>query len=142
MHPLGERDQTIRTALLEARFLWGDRALFDELTKRFAQKFVAGNGRDFVEAKLAERDQRHHRMGNSRYVAGAQHQGGQGRPARPPYRCSGSPNISITCDEPDELVDRGRADARGGAAISSAPTLPLHGALPPALSHRPRRRSG
>ena len=26
-----ERDQTIRTALLEARYVWGDRALFDEL---------------------------------------------------------------------------------------------------------------
>ncbi|WP_422032704.1 [protein-PII] uridylyltransferase [Reyranella sp.] len=63
-----ERDQTIRTALLEARYLWGDRALFDELQKGFAQKFYTGDGRDFVDAKLAERDQRHHRMGDSRYV--------------------------------------------------------------------------
>ena len=29
----GERDQTIRTALLEARYVWGDRELFDELTR-------------------------------------------------------------------------------------------------------------
>ena len=29
-----ERDQTGRTALLEARYLWGDRALCDELMKR------------------------------------------------------------------------------------------------------------
>ncbi|MGQ3298599.1 [protein-PII] uridylyltransferase [Reyranella sp.] len=63
-----ERDQTIRTALLEARYLWGDRALFDELQRGFAQKFYVGDGRDFVDAKLAERDQRHHRMGDSRYV--------------------------------------------------------------------------
>ena len=63
-----ERDQTIRTALLEMRYLWGDRALFDELQKGFAQKFHTGDGRDFVEAKLAERDQRHQRMGDSRYV--------------------------------------------------------------------------
>ncbi|MFO1079868.1 MAG: [protein-PII] uridylyltransferase [Reyranellaceae bacterium] len=63
-----ERDQTIRTALLEARYLWGDRALFDELIRDFAQKFLTGDGRDFVEAKLAERDQRHQRMGDSRYV--------------------------------------------------------------------------
>lgn len=63
-----ERDQTIRTALLEARYLWGDRELFDELTRGFAQKFYTGDGHDFVEAKLAERDQRHHRMGDSRYV--------------------------------------------------------------------------
>src|SRR6267378_4109602 len=63
-----ERDQTIRTALLEARYIWGDRALFDELVKGFTQKFLTGDGRDFVEAKLAERDQRHQRMGDSRYV--------------------------------------------------------------------------
>ncbi|TAJ29568.1 MAG: [protein-PII] uridylyltransferase [Reyranella sp.] len=63
-----ERDQTIRTALLEARYIWGDRALFDELQKGFAQKFYTGDGRDFVEAKLTERDQRHQRMGDSRYV--------------------------------------------------------------------------
>jgi len=63
-----ERDFTIRTALLEARYLWGDRELFDELLRGFAQKFYVGDGRDFVEAKLAERDQRHQRMGDSRYV--------------------------------------------------------------------------
>ena len=63
-----ERDQTIRTALLEARYVWGDRALFDELQRDFAQKFYTGDGRDFVDAKLAERDQRHQRMGDSRYV--------------------------------------------------------------------------
>jgi [protein-PII] uridylyltransferase len=63
-----DRDQTIRTALLEARYVWGDRELFDELTKGFTQKFLTGDGRDFVEAKLAERDQRHQRMGDSRYV--------------------------------------------------------------------------
>jgi [protein-PII] uridylyltransferase len=63
-----ERDQTIRTALLEARYVWGDRALFDELLRGFSQKFLTGDGRDFVEAKLAERDDRHQRMGDSRYV--------------------------------------------------------------------------
>src|SRR6185503_3883940 len=63
-----DRDQTIRTALLESRYIWGDRELFDELTRSFAQKFLTGEGRDFVEAKLAERDQRHQRMGDSRYV--------------------------------------------------------------------------
>ena len=63
-----ERDHTVRTALLEARYLWGDRALCDELRKSFAQRFGNGDGRDFVEAKLNERDQRHLRMGDSRYV--------------------------------------------------------------------------
>src|SRR5580704_8929145 len=32
---LSKQDVTIRTALLEARYLWGDRALYDELRKKF-----------------------------------------------------------------------------------------------------------
>jgi len=63
-----ERDHTVRTATLETRWLWGERALHDELKQAFAQKFLVGEGRDFVEAKLAERDARHQRMGDSRYV--------------------------------------------------------------------------
>lgn len=65
---LGREDITIRTSLLESRRLWGDEALFDELRTRFADEIVAGTGPDFVEAKLAERDERHRRMGDSRYV--------------------------------------------------------------------------
>src|SRR5476651_1224997 len=63
-----DRDHTIRTALLEARYIWGDRELCDELLKSYAARFGGGEGRDFVEAKLTERDQRHTRMGDSRYV--------------------------------------------------------------------------
>src|SRR5436309_11464501 len=37
-----ERDHTIRTALLEARYVGGDRALFDELQRGFVQKFITG----------------------------------------------------------------------------------------------------
>jgi [protein-PII] uridylyltransferase len=65
---LARTDLTIRTALLEARYLWGEQALYLELKERFAEQVVAGTGPDFVEAKLAERDQRHQRMGDSRYV--------------------------------------------------------------------------
>lgn len=61
-------DQTICTAILEARYVWGERALFDELRARFRDQVAAGPERGFVEAKLAERDRRHRRMGDSRYV--------------------------------------------------------------------------
>jgi [protein-PII] uridylyltransferase len=61
-------DMTIRTGLLEARYLSGDGALFPELRRRFAKEVVAGTGVAFVEAKLAERDERHRRLGNSRYA--------------------------------------------------------------------------
>jgi len=61
-------DITIRTAILEARFLLGDRALFDELIKRFDEEVVRGTATEFVTAKLAEREERHRRSGQSRYL--------------------------------------------------------------------------
>ena len=65
---LAKQDLTIRTALLEARYLWGDRALYDESSQAFWKEVVAGTGRQFVARKLAERDARHEKMGDSRYV--------------------------------------------------------------------------
>ena len=60
-------DLTIRTALLEARYLWGDQRLHADLKQRFESAIVKGAAADFVEAKLAERDDRHNRLGDSRY---------------------------------------------------------------------------
>src|SRR5438270_5178572 len=65
---LAKQDITIRTSLLEARFLWGDRPLFDELRQRFWNEIATGSGQEFVAAKLAERDTRHARHGQSRYL--------------------------------------------------------------------------
>ncbi len=61
-------DMTIRTALLEARFLEGERRLFNELLARYQKEVVAGSEAEFVTAKLAERDARIARAGASRYV--------------------------------------------------------------------------
>ena len=65
---LSRSDMTIRTALLEARHLWGDKALCDELKVRFDEEVVKGTGPEFIAAKLAERDERHKRQGMSRYL--------------------------------------------------------------------------
>jgi len=61
-------DVTIRTSLLESRFLWGDEALYAELRGRFFTDIAAGPPLAFVEAKLQESDDRHRRLGDSRYV--------------------------------------------------------------------------
>jgi [protein-PII] uridylyltransferase len=65
---LARADLTIRTALLEGRFVWGDRPLYDEATRRFADDVVKGTEKQFVSEKLEERNARHRRMGDSRYV--------------------------------------------------------------------------
>jgi len=61
-------DMTARTALLEARFLVGERKLYDDLLARFDKEIVQGTAPDFVAAKLAEREERHRRVGQSRYL--------------------------------------------------------------------------
>src|SRR3954467_7090859 len=61
-------DMTIRTALLEARYLLGDKALFDEFTTQFEKSVVKGSAAQFVAAKLAEREERLRRAGQSRYL--------------------------------------------------------------------------
>ena len=61
-------DITVRTALLEARYIWGDTALYDEAAARFKAEIQNGSARDFIAQKLVERDERHRKMGDSRYV--------------------------------------------------------------------------
>jgi [protein-PII] uridylyltransferase len=65
---LAKKDMTIRTAFLEGRLLWGREAIFEEAWRRFRSKIVSGSAAEYVAAKLAERDERHVKMGDSRYV--------------------------------------------------------------------------
>jgi [protein-PII] uridylyltransferase len=118
-------DMTIRTSVLEARFLLGDRKLFDDLMARFDHDVVRGTAREFVAAKLAEREERHRRAGQSRYLV--------------------EPNIKDGSQirlpgEGTRGADRARR--LRPARISALPPLrrfSLGGALPHAFRHRPRR---
>ena len=65
---MAQEDLTIRTALLESRFVWGDRAVYEEASLRFWNEVVGKTAPEFVKLKMAERDARHKKMGDSRYV--------------------------------------------------------------------------
>jgi [protein-PII] uridylyltransferase len=65
---LGKEDITIRTALLEHRFVAGHAPLAAELGERLWLDLFRTTGRDFIDAKLAERAERHRRQGGQRYV--------------------------------------------------------------------------
>ena len=65
---LGREDITIRTALLEHRYITGDVALAAELDDKLWSDLFRNTGREFIEAKLAERKERHRRQGGQRYV--------------------------------------------------------------------------
>ncbi|UWQ22983.1 [protein-PII] uridylyltransferase [Jannaschia sp. W003] len=65
---LGASDMTIRTALLEMRPVCGDAALAEELRARLRTELFARTVPEFIEAKLAERAERHAKQGGARYV--------------------------------------------------------------------------
>ena len=64
---LSAEDFTIRTALLEQRFIDGDKLLANDLKKKLYNDIFSHTSRDFIEAKLDEREKRHIRHGQ-RYM--------------------------------------------------------------------------
>ncbi len=64
---LGADDFTIRTAMLEQRYLVGDQTLAQELEEYLKSELFKGTEREFIEAKLKERDERHLKQGE-RYM--------------------------------------------------------------------------
>ena len=60
---LGREDFTIRTAMLEHRLLAGDEDLATELGEQLQANLFAGTEREFIAAKLEEREIRHKKQG-------------------------------------------------------------------------------
>ncbi len=65
---LARSDITIRTSLLEHRYVWGDVGLAQTLNDRLWTELFAVTGPDYVGLKLAERTERHARQGATRYL--------------------------------------------------------------------------
>jgi [protein-PII] uridylyltransferase len=104
-------DMTIRTAVLEARYLLGDRALFDELVVRFNKDVAQGTAPAFVAAKLAEREERHRRVGQSRYLVEPNVKDGKGG-LRDLHTLFWIAKYVYRVHAPAELIERGVFDQR------------------------------
>src|ERR1700719_1292865 len=102
-------DMTIRTTILEARLLFGDTKLYDELTARFDKEVVQGSAAEFVAAKLAEREERHRRVGQSRYLVEPNVKDGKGG-LRDLHTLFWIAKYVYRVREPEELIDRGVFD--------------------------------
>ena len=103
---LSKGDITIRTALLESRWIWGEQDLYQEMKRRFQKEIVARSGPEFVEAKLAERDERHQRMGDSRYLVEPNVKDGKGG-LRDLHTLFWIAKYLYQTDSVADLVDRG-----------------------------------
>ena len=75
---LAQSDSTILTAILEARYICGEESLFNTLTRRFRKEIAATGARAFIASKLAERDLRHKKSGESRYLVEPDVKNGKG----------------------------------------------------------------
>jgi [protein-PII] uridylyltransferase len=65
---LSKSDFTIRTSILEARYIHGDIQLFKNLNEKFNKNIIAKTADEFIEMKLDERNKRHTTYGSSRYL--------------------------------------------------------------------------
>ena len=65
---IAARDLATCTAMLDARFIVGDKELFADWQAQFREHLAGMNSADFIDAKLNERDERHRRFGVSRYL--------------------------------------------------------------------------
>jgi [protein-PII] uridylyltransferase len=102
-------DMTVRTALLETRYLLGDPKLYTELTTRFDKDIVQGTAPEFVAAKLAEREERHRRAGQSRYLVEPNVKDGKGG-LRDLHTLFWIAKYVYRVHEPEQLIERGVFD--------------------------------
>ncbi len=107
---LAQADMSIRTALLEARYVAGETETFRVMKERYWDE-VATSVSDFVEAKLAERDRRHAQAGNSRYRVEPNIKDGKGG-MRDLHTLFWIAKYVFRVDQPSDLVDAGLLSAQ------------------------------
>jgi [protein-PII] uridylyltransferase len=103
---LARTDNTIMTSILEARFLCGSHALFDDLYAQFRKSVIPNSARKFVSEKLAERDQRHVKSGESRYAVEPDIKDGKGG-LRDLHTLFWIAKFLFDANSPEELADKG-----------------------------------
>jgi [protein-PII] uridylyltransferase len=113
---LAKTDNTILTAILEARFICGNAKLFGDLQQSFRNEVVTrGGARAFVAQKLAERDLRHRKVGESRYVVEPDVKDGKGG-LRDLHTLFWIAKFLFATNSPDELAEKG-AFSHGDLAV-------------------------
>jgi [protein-PII] uridylyltransferase len=75
---LAARDLKVKTALLDARYLCGDEALYADFDRQMVEEVWGHNPTHFFKEKLAESSERHARTGDSVYLLQPQLKEGQG----------------------------------------------------------------
>ena len=102
---------------------------------------MQGTAAEFVTAKLAEREERHRRAGQSRYLVEPNVKDGKGG-LRDLHTLFWIAKYVYRVQDLDELVERDVFDRAGAAAVPALRGFPLVGPLQHAFPDRTRARSG
>jgi [protein-PII] uridylyltransferase len=103
---LATNDITIRTNLLDARCVAGNKQLCETFHKRFNTEIMQNKISEFIEAKLSERDSRHVRFGDSRYMLEPNVKEGKGG-LRDAHTLWWLARAAYSLESNSELVERG-----------------------------------
>jgi [protein-PII] uridylyltransferase len=103
---LSKTDNTIMTSILEARFICGSAMQFEELTSSFRRNILQTSAKKFVSEKLAERDNRHAKFGESRYAVEPDIKDGKGG-LRDLHTLFWIAKFLFEANTPEELAEKG-----------------------------------
>ncbi len=103
---LAKTDNTILTSILEARLICGNKALSDQMQQAFRRDIVQAGARKFVADKLAERDARLAKSGESRYMVEPDLKDGKGG-LRDLHTLFWIAKFIYDANSPDELAEKG-----------------------------------
>lgn len=115
---LAGTDLKVKTSLLDARFLCGDQALYDELMTAVERDAARGAERFFQE-KLAETRARHERFGDSVYLLEPQLKEGEGG-LRDLHTAMWMAKVKFKVHAVEELVQKGVITEREMTEVTAA----------------------
>src|SRR5262249_26535685 len=116
---LAARDLKVKTALLDARYLCGDAALYHEFEVRSLDEVWSAHQATFFKEKAAESVERHARAGDSVYLLQPQLKEGQGG-LRDLHTALWMAKVKFKVRTFQELVAIGVVSERDVAALTSA----------------------
>ncbi len=116
---LAGKDLKVKTALLDTRFLAGDRALYDTFAATMERDLLKRNASRFFRDKTAESEERHRRYGDSVYLVEPQIKEGEGG-LRDIHTAMWLAKVKYVIRDLDELMAKGVLTERDHAEVVAA----------------------
>ena len=116
---LGAKDLKVKTALLDTRFLAGDRVLYKQFAELMESELLKRNAARFFRDKVAESEERHRRYGDSVYLVEPQIKEGEGG-LRDIHTAMWLAKVKYVVHDLSELMEKGVLTERDYAEVAGA----------------------